>query len=1042
MNANGMSDIWERHFNQGALFDPSILASGDEDGDGQDNLQESIAGTDPFEFNIPVGYFTQSIRHVPEIWYQGPEDPEPLLESPEVYEISWFAVAGKKYTLHGSTDLVNWVPITTENGEGETITIACFPQDQTNQPEPRFFWRVEVEDIDYDGDGLTDYAEMLFGSDPNLAETYPGVPDSWLATHYQSFSEFDPHADDDNDGLSNLAESQAGTNPHKADTDGDGLTDAEDADPLDKAVNWQAIAESSYAIIPLENAPIAAESEIQWKYTLADGGYILASRDRQAEWTGITGVPDVSYFETKVWNLADLTWHDLSLPANLRGIGTSIDQDGNVYGIGFGALGAQSEFPGSMPASFFWQRTNGSWATAAAETGTSSLGAAFSNLPGTRAMVGWPLLGAGGGSFSAEKFVGPLRLYPVYQGGAPMEVSPQPERTVEIRRSIAGGGAAQTWLTASESSSLEIHRLLSDRLGWHYVHWEQDNQHQGNQHQRKLFGLDSAGNLITFPVSAEFDSANQITAIVPELIPTGIDQILVRSHSDSTLQVGTKVGQNSLQWQTSTRPNAERIGGIINARGEGLDPTSPAPRLWRNGKWKNLIDLLPANHSWSNLKAIDINSDGLVLIEGTKQGGKKLALLLPVEFEDINDHADESDDVAVVPWDTSEDIATENIAWIEAHTSDQDTTPRMPQLEFRVPKLLDGLAIEAKLEVKYERGNGARHPSRTDKDGNKDTVKVPENGDFVQVNATTWEVYNETDWQTELADQGFFGGDATLTYQIKNGADIVVGPEEIEFRIGGENPEHEEARNFIESLQDADPQGDLWFAYAIAKAETMGYNNNGSDENTRYNHFLELPGEGSAVSYRQRRTEHAGRPLWNDDGGTLPSGYGLFQVTGNADEEEANIPRRQIWNWQDNARGAMEILRRKHQGAELKMQDRRQEAFTERGQVIAVPNHSVPRDAADPGTMLGDAQDGATTNPTHTFGDADIVGAVTMKRYNGAAVIAPGATSGTGDYCVWRNQTQYMQGRWEFRRWRVRNGQVDQVSYVDLVAGELEEDEQ
>lgn len=124
------------------------------------------------------------------------------------------------------------------------------------------------------------------------------------------------------------------------------------------------------------------------------------------------------------------------------------------------------------------------------------------------------------------------------------------------------------------------------------------------------------------------------------------------------------------------------------------------------------------------------------------------------------------------------------------------------------------------------------------------------------------------------------------------------------------------------------------------------------------------------------------------------------------------------------------------------MQDRRQEALGERGQAVAVPNHSVPRDAGDPGTMLGDAHDGAATDPTHTFGDADIVGAVTMKRYNGAAVIAPGATTGTGDYCIWRNQTQNMQGRWEFRRWRVRNGQVDQVSYADLVAGELEEDEE
>ena len=134
----------------------------------------------------------------------------------------------------------------------------------------------------------------------------------------------------------------------------------------------------------------------------------------------------------------------------------------------------------------------------------------------------------------------------------------------------------------------------------------------------------------------------------------------------------------------------------------------------------------------------------------------------------------------------------------------------------------------------------------------------------------------------------------------------------------------------------------------------------------------------------------------------------------------------------------MAILRSKHQESTQKMTDRRQECLAERGQAIAVPDHSVPRRTGDPGTMLGDPTDGAAPNPSHTFTDTDIVGAVTIKRYNGALVISPGSTTGTGDYCVWRNQTTNLQGRWEFRRWRVIGGNVDQVSYVDTVTKELE----
>ena len=67
-----------------------------------------------------------------------------------------------------------------------------------------------------------------------------------------------------------------------------------------------------------------------------------------------------------------------------------------------------------------------------------------------------------------------------------------------------------------------------------------------------------------------------------------------------------------------------------------------------------------------------------------------------VEIVDINGEGD-SDDVKIIPWDTTKKIANKNIAWIDAHAEPgENANPRMPQLEVRIPGLSDPLTIEAK----------------------------------------------------------------------------------------------------------------------------------------------------------------------------------------------------------------------------------------------------------------------------------------------------------------------------------------------------------
>ena len=62
-NNNGVSDLWERDFNSGSLFDESFNPQSDYDSDGWTNAQEAEAGTSPFDPNPPDGIIRPDIVH-------------------------------------------------------------------------------------------------------------------------------------------------------------------------------------------------------------------------------------------------------------------------------------------------------------------------------------------------------------------------------------------------------------------------------------------------------------------------------------------------------------------------------------------------------------------------------------------------------------------------------------------------------------------------------------------------------------------------------------------------------------------------------------------------------------------------------------------------------------------------------------------------------------------------------------------------------------------------------------------------------------------
>ncbi len=98
---------------------------------------------------------------------------------------------------------------------GSAVQYGCSTSEQTTQ------------NVDTDGDGLTDEREKTLGTDPENADTDgDGLTDGEEVNEYNT----DPLvADSDEDGLSDGEEVNSyNTDPNNADSDGDGLTDGEE----------------------------------------------------------------------------------------------------------------------------------------------------------------------------------------------------------------------------------------------------------------------------------------------------------------------------------------------------------------------------------------------------------------------------------------------------------------------------------------------------------------------------------------------------------------------------------------------------------------------------------------------------------------------------------------------------------------------------------------------------------------------------------------------------------------------------------------------
>jgi uncharacterized protein (DUF1800 family) len=143
-------NVWKRIYNATQADDPQWLAA-DDDGDGLTNGEEIAAGTDPFSPGSSLQITDTTV-------------------SGGLVHFTFPTLKGKFYTLQKSTNISNpasWtavVPVAQVKGTNNDATLDAPYAVNT-------FFRVLVQDVDTDGDGVSDWAEMKLGLDPNSTQS-------------------------------------------------------------------------------------------------------------------------------------------------------------------------------------------------------------------------------------------------------------------------------------------------------------------------------------------------------------------------------------------------------------------------------------------------------------------------------------------------------------------------------------------------------------------------------------------------------------------------------------------------------------------------------------------------------------------------------------------------------------------------------------------------------------------------------------------------------------------------------------------------------
>ena len=688
LNNNGVSDIWEKTYNNGSLL-PTFDPAADPDGDDWTNEVEAIAGTNPFDANPPTGYLRPLITPIRAVYITGTSG-APQIDTPEAETITWPTTAGKLYSVQASPDLTpqSWLTLDTFIGNGASVSTSI----QLTQPDgsipEKLFWRVSINDTDSDGDTLTDAEEHILGTDSNNIDTDgDGLTDA---------QEIDLHTDpndpdSDHDGLTDGEEYSLGTDPNNENTDGDSFLDGEDADPKEILVDWKKVPESSYVLIEVQS-PLGVDDYAQ---DLNDHSEVLFGT---GIWSGGTWIPRVAPEITGVF------------PGSVS----------TAYPNGIGYVVHPSN----------WRFFNNDRKLIQVAPIQPTEG------PGIDSALPCPIFSPDGQSSASVIYETADLGDELYWYASPFGVSSSGEMVFRVRPLQTPVGSTQVTdrmdrfdtsggLVGSMDGTDDFH----PSGGWQHGDispsgWVASNLARaanGNQPAAYKVGLwNSSGALITLPTEANgWGYPVRVSDVPNSKIVFVAGQWSGDIHSGRVF-----LPDANGQMQYSTRLSAQKLQIFA---GDGTAVTSDN-KLWRNGKLTPLRDLCPAigdlidqEYSLFPLKA---NKNGTFLIQASNadQTSQKTLLALKVEIEQQNYKSSEG--IRFCRWlDSFNSAGALNL---DAANIDRD------RFRIRIPQILPNLT---KIRIKATELHGAMidgaFADTKTTDGDYDMDLVQENGAMV-----------------------------------------------------------------------------------------------------------------------------------------------------------------------------------------------------------------------------------------------------------------------------------------------------------------------
>jgi len=575
-NNNGLSDLWEKQYNDGQLFSPTNpehQPNADPDQDGWNNLTEAAAGTDPSLANPPEGIVANT-----------------LLPSATIgaYTLTWPTRIGKRYQLQASTDMESWLPvgeaIIAENTSHSTGINVTEPGSPT---PPKLFWHLLIDDIDSDSDGLSNNEEHQLATDPNAPDSDgDNLFDGWEVVYGMNPNDDGTvnvsngaNGDPDNDGAINSIEQNAGSSPTNtastpSDIDGDGLLNDKDADPKKILIDWERAHEGSYVVIDLEMQPLTANSTQHGRSTvpavLNDNNNIC--REPVLE----NGEKTPATWDTESF---PVVWNPL---ANFSNVSNAI-QTFNDFTVSFN--NSQHTYHGHH------------------------LDDGSDDSPGPRAItVKW------GGLNSAPSRYGNYSTQHTHR-----LVESRFNQLATEERIYHQGTTPLTITSTLTAPGFSITATSAETTDIPSIDW---------------FNLYSAAPQITRTgkILVHQNGGVKINDITP---PSNIIYGITADPHDNTLvAVPGAAGEQSVCTKRHRNGNWELMPmpGIMDMNAGGVGITFPEHQVWRNGKTVNLDELLSGS-GWENFKAEQINEKGSILGSAMKIGQSEFlpVLLVPVE---------------------------------------------------------------------------------------------------------------------------------------------------------------------------------------------------------------------------------------------------------------------------------------------------------------------------------------------------------------------------------------------------------------------------